>query len=191
MSWDPYLDLASGVLRNRLGITDRAELASVEAELTGSRIVDLERSPLPGGYDLGHLQAFHWTIFGDVYTWAGQLRTVTIAKGGGLFCRPEHLQSSGAEIFGRLAAADHLRGLDREPFVDALTDLLADVNSLHPFREGNGRSQRAFLAQLARDAGHRLRWTGLDREQNIAASRAAHAGDPAPLRALLTKHVAA
>lgn len=78
---DPYLDPDSGVLRNRLGITDAAELVQVEAALTGSRLIDLERRRLPGRYDLAHLQVFHRYIFGDVYDWAGELRTVTIAKG--------------------------------------------------------------------------------------------------------------
>lgn len=63
---DPYLDPDSGVLRNRLGITDPDELAAVEAALTGSRLVDLERRRLSGGYDLAHLRAFHRYIFGDV-----------------------------------------------------------------------------------------------------------------------------
>ena len=83
---DPYLDPASGVLRNLLGITDAAELARAEAALSASRLIDLERRRLPGRYDLAHLQAFHRYILGDVYGWAGQLRTVSIAKGS-VFCR--------------------------------------------------------------------------------------------------------
>jgi cell filamentation protein len=107
---DPYLDPASGVLLNRLGITNAGELAEVEAALSASRIVDLERRRLPGWHDLAHLRAFHRLILGDVYDWAGELRTVSIAKGS-LFCLPQHLESYGADIFGRLAAADRLRGL--------------------------------------------------------------------------------
>ena len=56
---DPYLDPASGALRNLLGITDAAELARAEAALSASRLIDLERRRLPGRYDLAHLQAFH------------------------------------------------------------------------------------------------------------------------------------
>ncbi len=82
---DPYLDPASGVLRNLLGITDAAELARAEAALSASRLIDLERRRLPGRYDLAHLQAFHRYILGGIYGWAGQLRTVSIAKGS-VFC---------------------------------------------------------------------------------------------------------
>lgn len=188
MSWDPYLDLDSGVLRNRLGITDPSELAQAEAVLTASRIYDLERSGLPGSYGLAHLQAFHRRIFGDLYDWAGEVRTVAIGRGTP-FCRPEHIAGDGGELFAWLARTGFLRGTDREAFVHGLTELLSDLNALHPFRDGNGRTQRAFVAQLARDAGHPLRWSAMDPAENVAASRAAHEGDDARLRAMLDKLV--
>jgi cell filamentation protein len=181
---DPYTDAVSGVLINRLGITDAAELAQVEAALTASRLVDLEREALPGGYDLAHLQAFHSRIFGDLYSWSGELRTVPIAKAG-LFCLPQHLRTSGTEIFDRLAQERCLRGLDRLAFVRRLAEFLADVNALHPFREGNGRTQRAFFSQLAHDAGHHIDWVRIDPVENDAASIAAHRGDLEPLRRML------
>jgi cell filamentation protein len=181
---DPYLDPATGVLRNLLGITDAAELGRAEAALSASRLIDLERRRLPGRYDLTHLQAFHSCILGDVYAWAGQLRTVSIAKGS-LFCLPQHLEFYAADVFGRLAAAERLRGLARDPFITGLAGFLADVNALHPFREGNGRAQRAFFSQLAHDAGHHIAWVRMDPDRNTAASAAAHHGDLAPLREML------
>lgn len=190
MTWDPYLDLEHGVLRNQLGITDADELRQVEAEFTAIRIAKLVRLGLPGDYGLAHLQAFHREIFGGLYDWAGQLRTVTIAKGGGMFCRPEHIEADAEELFAWLARSNQLRGLDRAPFLDELTELMSDLNALHPFRDGNGRTQRAFVGQLAREAGHPIRWVLLDREENIAASKTAHGGDIGPLRALLDSLVA-
>jgi len=185
VSGAPYLDPRTGLFRNRLGLTDRAELATAEKRLTTARIGQLRRRRLPGRYDLDHLRAFHWTIFQDVYPWAGQLRTVLIVKAGASFCLPHQIVDTAADVFGRLAAAHHLRGRDRDAFLDGLTALLAEVNALHPFREGNGRTQRAFLGQLARDAGYRLRWEHVDRDANIDAVRAAADGDLAPMRALL------
>lgn len=181
---DPYFDAAHGVLWNRLGIVDAAELEQVEAELTALRLVELQEQPLPGGYDLAHLQAFHRFIFGDVYDWAGELRSVVIGKGD-VFCMPQFIESFAGDVFGRLARNGFLRGLGRARFVDELANLFADVNALHPFREGNGRAQRAFLAQFAADAGWRLRWAPMDPQENVRASQHAHRGDIAPLRALL------
>jgi cell filamentation protein len=181
---DPYLDPVSGVLRNLLGISDPGELAQVEAALSASRLIDLERRRLPGNYDLDHLRAFHRYILSDVFAWAGELRTVPIAKGS-LFCLPPHLATAAADVFGRLAAADRLRGLNREQFIGRTAEFLADVNALHPFREGNGRAQRAFFSQLAHDAGHHIEWIRMDPDRNIAASAAAHQGDLAPLAEML------
>lgn len=181
---DPYFDAVHGVLWNRLGITDAVELEQVEAELTALRLVELQEQPLPGGYDLPHFQAFHRYIFGDVYDWAGELRSVVIGKGD-VFCLPQFIASFADDVFGRLARNGFLRGLGRARFVDEVADLFADVNALHPFREGNGRAQRALLAQLAADAGWRLRWESMDPVENVRASQRALRGDVAPLRAML------
>ena len=184
MTWDPYLDLQSGLLHNRLGLTDAGELRHVEAALTASRIYDLIRSPIPGAYDLAHLRAFHRQIFRDLYDWAGELRTVSIGRGR-LFSLPQHLEADAAELFGWLARAEYLRGRDRAAFVDDLTELYADLNALHPFRDGNGRTQRAFLGQLAVEAGHPIHWAAMDPAENNAASKAAHEGANDAVRSLL------
>ncbi len=189
MTWDPYLDLASGVLRNLLGITDGPELRQVEASLTASRLYDLAREPIPGDYNLAHLRGFHQYIFQDVYEWAGELRTVSIGRGTTLFSLPEHLEADADELFSWLARTGYLRELTRDYFVNGLTELHSDLNALHPFRDGNGRAQRAFLGQLARDAGHPIRWAGLDAEENTIASKAAHEGDDEALRAMLDRLV--
>lgn len=181
---DPYFDVEHGLLRNRLGIVDPVELAQVEAELTALRLVELQDERIAGGYDLAHFQAFHRFIFGDVYDWAGELRSVVIGKGD-VFCLPQFIESFAADVFGRLAGPGFLRGLGRARFVEELADLFADVNALHPFREGNGRAQRAFLAQLAADAGWRLRWASMDPQENVRVSQQAHRGDVVPLRLLL------
>src|SRR5580765_8041528 len=76
VSWDSYLDLEHGVLRNRLGITDPAELAQAEADITLTQLAYLTLHPIEGNFDLAHLQAIHYELFSPIYGWAGQLRTV-------------------------------------------------------------------------------------------------------------------
>lgn len=184
MSVDPYLDPATGVLTNRLGITDAARLHQAVADISAARIDELAIRPLPGSYDLAHLAAFHRAIFGDVFAWAGQIRTVQIFKETG-FCLPQHIESYAAGEFGRLAKENHLRELDLPDFVHRLAYYQAEINEMHPFREGNGRAQRAFLRQLALEAGYRVDWTGLSAEDNVAAAIAAHSGDLDPMRRIL------
>lgn len=180
---DPYLT-PSGVLRNRLGIADPDLLAQAEADVSRAELFRLAERPLPGAYDLPHLQAFHIAIFGAVYPWAGELRTVEISKHTP-FCPSINLVPFADEMFGRLASADYLRGLARSDFVHALAELYGDLNALHPFREGNGRTQRAFLAQLSVDAGYELSWVGIDSAQNERASIKSFFGDNGPLERML------
>lgn len=184
MTNDPYTDPATGTLINLLGITSPEVLASVEADLSKAAVADLATSELRGSYDLDHLRAFHREIFGDLYPWAGELRTVAIAKTD-MFCLPQHLASYSTEVFARLAGEHYLHGLDREAFLDRLTFYFAEVNAIHPFREGNGRAQRAFFGQLARHAGWPIDWSRLDPARNTEASIVSLRGDNVPLRALL------
>lgn len=188
---DPYVDHDTGVLRNRLGCTDAGYLAQAEADLSYAALAELDVRSLPGHYDLRHLQEFHRHIFRDIYVWAGELRTVVIAKSVP-FCLPQFIEAAAERIFGQLADADHyLHGLCRENFVARLVYYYAEVNALHPFREGNGRAQRAFFRQLAAEAGWRLDWTQLDAHRNIAASAASMSGELDPLATMLDQVVTA
>jgi cell filamentation protein len=184
MPEDPYSDPVTGVLYNKLGLGTVAELETAEREITHAALILLDESPVTPGYDLPHLREVHNRIFGDIYEWAGQIRTVAIAKGA-MFCLPQYIDSSAAIIFGQLYAEDCLRGLRRDTFVGRLAHYLGEVNALHPFREGNGRARRAFFAQLARDAGFTLAWQHLDPVRNVEASAAIMRGDPEPMREML------
>jgi cell filamentation protein len=181
--------MPNGVLRNKLGIADHQLLAAAEADITRARLTQLTEHPLPGTYDLDHFRAFHAAIFGDLYPWAGQLRTVDISKRTG-FCRVVNLGSYAADVFGRLASADRLRGRSRAEFVRLLAELYADLNALHPFREGNGRTQRAFLAQLSAAAGHPLSWAGMSPQENQEGSIKSFLGDNSLLERMLDRLVA-
>ncbi len=189
MTTDPYLDPDTGVLRNRLGITDHARLLEVEAGLSLAALADIGTRILPGSYDLDHLRSFHREIFGDLYPWAGEVRTVDIARSDP-FCLHRNIEPYAAEVFAGLAKERHLRGLPRNGFLDRITHYLAEVNAVHPFREGNGRTQRAFFHQLGREAGWPLDWSGLDPAENEHASMASLRGDNLPLRRLLDTVIA-
>jgi cell filamentation protein len=184
VSADPYVYPDSNVLRNLQDIRDPDQLRQVEANLTRLRALRIAAQPIPGRYDLAHLQRFHHELFDGLYAWAGQLRTVAIARTD-LFCLPAHLTTYGREIFAELGADKYLHGLPRDAFIERLAHHMGNVNALHPFREGNGRAQRAFFSQLAGDRGYQLRWQHVDPECNIAAAIASMHGNEQPLRELL------
>lgn len=181
---DRYGDPVTGVLRNKLGLGTVAGLEAAELEITHAALILLHESPVAATYDLLHLREIHRRIFRDIYEWAGQIRTVTIAKGT-TFCLPQYIESTAGAMFGELGDENFLRGLTRDAFIERLAYYLGEVNALHPFREGNGRTQRAFFGQLARDAGFALGWQHLDAARNIEASVASMRGDLEPMRKLL------
>jgi cell filamentation protein len=186
MADDPYVYPGTDILRNHLGIYEATELAAQEAALSSIRIAQLERRFIPGDYDLTHLKATHSYIFGEMYPWAGEFRTVRIAKGGDLFALPEHIGPYLTRLLADLAREDRLQGLEREQFVERLTHYYAEINAAHPFREGNGRAQRAFLGEIAKAAGHPITWAHLDAERNVHAARESHRGNNSLLREMLS-----
>jgi fido (protein-threonine AMPylation protein) len=101
-----------------------------------------------GRYDLSARQAVHRYLFADIYEWAGELRSVELAEGASMFARARHLRQAAERVFRQVARDDQLPGLDPPRFARAAGRLLADLNALHPFREGNGRAQRALLQLL-------------------------------------------
>jgi cell filamentation protein len=175
---DPYSYPGTDVLRNKLGIRDQATLSQKEYELSSVRILELRESPLRGRFDLKHLQAIHEFVFQDVYEWAGQLRTINISKGTTSFAAADRIESYGDKVLKTLASEQYLVGLDKVNFVERLAHFYAEWNSLHPFREGNGRATREFIAELSRNAGYELDQTRIDNQKgqwNFAAQRSFHA----------------
>lgn len=150
-------------------------------------MVTLQSSePLPdGALDARHYRAIHRHLFGPVYRWAGQDRTIRIAKGASMFCYPEQIGRQMEVLFADLARAGHLRGLDAEAFAAGAAHFLSELNVIHPFREGNGRAQKAFLMLLAERAGHRLDVRRIHRQSYIEAMIAAFHGDETQLVTLL------
>ena len=160
------------VLRNRLDIRDAPTLEAAERLL----------EPVPtGDFDLAHLKAIHRHLFQDVYAWAGDVRTVEVAKGESRFQPRRFIAAGMADIHRRIVAAGYFRGSGPDEFAEGAGPVMGDVNHVHPFREGNGRAQLQYLKQLAARAGHRLDLTRLDPESWLDASRRSNAGDHAAI----------
>lgn len=175
----------TGVLRNKLGITDQEQLDRVEATFVAVRSYELAAEPIRGKFDLAHLQEIHRWLFSDVYDWAGQIRTVDISKGETRFASHTHIEGYAPQITRPLAQEKYLRGLGPDEFSERVGHYLGELNVLHPFREGNGRATREFFSQLAGAAGYEIDWRGMTRDDMIAASIAAYGGDSRPLARLV------
>jgi cell filamentation protein len=149
---DPYLYPGTSVLKNKLGIISAAELDRVERRLVTQRVA--EGTP-QGRFNLDHLKAIHRHLFQDVYAWAGEVRSVELNKSGQQFQFRQYIETGMADVHKRIVSSNFLKGLSREAFNREAAIVIGDVNYVHPFREGNGRTQLFFLDQLAEQAGTR------------------------------------
>lgn len=185
---DPYCYPNSRVLKNKLGIKDYDRLYDRERDLSNLRAIELLNNPIPGHFDFKHLQAIHAYLFQDIYDWAGQVRTVDIAKGN-LFCRVFALEEEAKRIFGELRAEKYLKDLPAKKFAGRLAYYLAEINALHPFREGNGRAQREFIRQLAYQNNYFLSYAGISADEMVKASKSSFNLDYSLMEDLILEHL--
>jgi cell filamentation protein len=163
---DPDCYPSTSVLINLADLRDQAELEAYEVEAAGGR--SLESLP-PGDFDPAHYRALHRHLFQDVYAWAGEYRTIRTSKGGNMFCYPEWIGKQMAILFKTLDGDAFQPGADVDAFVQASADFLAELNAIHPFREGNGRNQLYFLRLLGLRAGHPFRSEAVERDAFLRA----------------------
>jgi cell filamentation protein len=200
----PGYTLEDGLtLKNMLRAADHETLEAAETDYVRNRLWDFMSGQGPKGtFDAAHLKAIHRHLFEDVYEWAGHTRDerVRLSDGsvatepvlrkvdGKPFMEGPQIAEGLARITGKLAEENCLQGLPREAFANRAADLMVDLNGVHPFREGNGRTQRVFMEALAQEAGHTLDFSVVSRERMIQASIAGNEnGDPSMMRRLFSE----
>lgn len=160
----------SFVLKNKLNIRNADELKSAEREITSLRTAQAILIRIEGNFDFEHLKKIHYFLFGDIYEWAGKIRTVNISKGN-QFCLCEFIQDQMDDIFKKLQRENYLKDCnEKSEIARRLAYYLAEINSIHPFREGNGRAQRMFVEHLAASLGYQLDFMKISSEEMLEAS---------------------
>lgn len=159
----------SFVLKNKLSIESEHDLVIAEREISSLRVMEIENQPLKGKLDFKHLKDIHYTIFKDIYEWAGQVRSVNISKGS-VFCYYDNIESYADYVFNKLKEENYLINAGKDNIYDRLSFYMSEINALHPFREGNGRSQRVFMSYLAKVAGYELNFEEITQEKMIELS---------------------
>jgi cell filamentation protein len=153
MTDDPYVYPGTNTLRNKENICDPEELARLERQAAANR---METLPYDIPISVDGYREIHRYIFQDVYDWAGQDRTVDTAKGDNLFCLAPYINRELEKRFEVIRRENNLRGLSAHQFAERAAEHVSELNAIHPFREGNGRVQRAFLEIVGRQAGHEI-----------------------------------
>ena len=176
-------------LINKFGITDETKLSEVEADITFAKASKLEENPIDGKLDIEHFKAIHRYLFEDLYDWAGQFRTINISKKGTKFVKTDELENLCVKCFDRIKSSNYFRNISFESFVENIVDLYCTLNMLHPFREGNGRTERIFIAQLIRINGYDIDFSEIDSDYLIIATIQAAQGVTDNLIKIFSEHI--
>ena len=160
----------SNVLKNKLNIRDNKFLKTAEEEITLIKQMELLKNPIKGNFSKAHLMNIHKFIFEDIYSFAGKIRREQISKADTLFYPPNLIDRELDKVFAKIKEKNMLRETDEEKIFDNLAYVMAELNIIHPFREGNGRSIREFIRLMAKRMGYDLNWGNVDKEELLQAS---------------------
>ena len=139
----------SNILINKLNIKDNKLLQIYEAKITAAKLLSLRKKGIIGNFDLKHLNDIHLFLFEDIYPFAGKFRNENIAKGAFRFAEWEYIETELNNLLLNLKNENYLYGIPKENLADKLAFYLSELNVLHPYREGNGRTIREFIRELA------------------------------------------
>lgn len=159
----------SSVLKNKLDIRDPVLLRKVEADLSSARQAEIFRTPVVGRFTATHLCNIHRKLLGDVYSFAGHFRREDIAKGTTRFVTYSQIKEKLQRLLGQLQQEKWLENVPFEAFVARSAYYMAELNYIHPFREGNGRAIREFMRLLFLHNGYVVQWDAVDVEALLNA----------------------
>jgi cell filamentation protein len=182
---DPYLIPKKNILINKFGIQDAEKLQDLESAIY-YYLKTTDQLP-NGDFDYAHLKNIHHHLFGKLYDWAGQERTIDIIKGHSHFARKEFIENELNKVFMKLKEDKHLSELNHINFCKKLSFYFNEINAAHPFRDGNGRSLRTFFDLLSNKAGYKLEWEKIDAKEYIQANISGFNGDYDPIEKMFTK----
>lgn len=162
-------------LINKLGIRDEAKLIEIEARITFAKAAMLENSPIIGDFGFSHFKKIHAFLFCDLYDFAGKVRTVNISKKRTRFLEADSIEEFAQRRFSKITSGE-LDNLTFKEFARKIAEFYNDVNYIHPFREGNGRTQRIYFTELIRHYGYDINFSDVDTDELMIATIQASSG---------------
>lgn len=180
-----YFVEGGDVLENKLGISDSKQLHKAEEDAFSDAAADILTEDFSDTeFSFGFFKSLHGRLFGEVYPFAGQIRTVNITKENSSipFCMADFILPEADRIFEKLQSENYLKDKPIDQFADSIAELAMDLNALHPFREGNGRTIRLFLQLLAGNAGFLIDYDIVSHEDLIEVDKQAFLGNDKPIR---------
>ena len=164
------------ILINKFDLKDIGSLKRIERTLTAARLIQLSKKPVSGSFDAAHLKKIHMHIFQDIYPWAGQFRRVDISKGA-LFCHAAYIPHEINKLLLKLKQDNYLKNLSFDDLVPKVAFYLSEINAIHPFRDGNGRTQREFIRELLIPLNYHVDYSKIEPDFMLQASISSFNGD--------------
>lgn len=159
----------TNVLKNKFGIKDFNTLKCIEEEIVSAKLYELMKNPVFGRFSRTHFFKIHQFLFGDIYSFAGKVRKEQIWKGDTMFYPPNSIDNELHKIFNVISDCKK-RKLDNNELIDKTAYIMTELNIVHPFREGNGRTIREFIRQWFWNSGYNLNWGNVDKDVILEAS---------------------
>lgn len=188
---DSYVYPGTDVLINKEGIKDAAILDMAESNSYVFASAALKAHPVKGNFDFSHLKQIHERLFGDLYEWAGKVRTVDISKGTSRFANYQFIEESARQLLRQLQSEYYLRDQQADTISERAAHYLGELNAIHPFRDGNGRATRHFIGQLVKEAGYVIQWENISQKQMTHAAILSFHGDASELVRLIKENLKA
>lgn len=183
-----YCYPGTNVLKNKMNIHDNRFLWETERRITSLTDAKIRhQNNLPNKIDSNYLQSLHKQLFEPIYEWAGKFRTVEIAKGE-MFCNSMFIKEQLQKTFDELNADMELKQTtDKTIIADKLAYYMSEINAVHPFREGNGRTQRLLMQKIAQKKGFELDFRKTEQNEMIDASKASFMCNYEPMKKVFNK----
>ena len=165
-----YCYPGTNVLKNKLDIKDKKLLEEADSLYSAQRLLELQADPIEGAFDLEHLKKIHYYIFQDLYEFAGEIREEDIIKGNTHFAKSQYIVQNAKKLFKELKNENNLSETSLKQFANRAAYYMAELNIIHPFRDGNGRAIREFIRCLAFEAEYKLNWHSVSSDELFNAS---------------------
>lgn len=165
-----YCYEGTNTLVNKLDIKDLKLLEKYEKTTVALKLLSLEKQGITGNFDITHFSNIHRFLFDEIYLFAGLFRTENIAKDNFRFAEWEYIESELNKLLDNLKSENYLQNLDKQTLAERLAYYTAELNVLHPFREGNGRTTREFIRQLALKNNYYLNFNSVSSTELLNAS---------------------
>lgn len=167
-----YTYKGTDVLKNKLGIKDEKLLKEYETRIVAFKIATISTLTLPMDYTPDRLKFIHKYLFEDIFYFAGEYRQENITKENFRFSEYEYIEDNINKIFSKINI-EEMKRMSFKDFIERLSYIMTELNVLHPFREGNGRTIRELIREICFDCGYVIDWYEINHDDILKASKMA------------------